>query len=110
MSEPLVQDNVVKELVDLKKEMIESRLTLTKDIGAMSHAFSNEVTVTITMTRQHAETMNQGSMQAIFNQLANRTPFINGNLQVPSSSSPALVGKGKKRATSMTMLLRCCWT
>ena len=56
MSEPLVQDDVVKELVNLKKEMIELCFTLTKDIGAMSHAFSNEVTVAIMMTRQHAET------------------------------------------------------
>ena len=86
-SEPPIQDDVAKELVDLKREMIESHLTLTKDIGAMSRTFSNEVTITITTTRQHAETMNQGSLQAIFDQLANRTPFINGNTQVPSSSS-----------------------
>ena len=84
MSEPLVQDDVVKELVDLKRE---SCLMLTKDIGVMSCAFSNEVTVAITTMRQHTETMNQRSLQAIFDQLANRTLFINGNLQVPSSSS-----------------------
>ena len=86
-SEPPVQEDVVKELVNLKREMIESCLALMKDIGAMSRAFSNKVTIAITTTRQHAETMNQGSLQAIFNQLANRTPFINGNTQVPSSSS-----------------------
>ena len=73
----------MKELVDLKREMIKSHLTLMKDIGVMSHAFSNEVTVVIMTTRQHAETMNQGSLQAIFDQLANCTLFINGNLQVP---------------------------
>ena len=41
MSKPFVQNDIVKELVDLKKEMIESCLMLTKDIGAMSCAFSN---------------------------------------------------------------------
>ena len=99
-SEPLVQDDVAKELVDLKKEMIESRLALTTDIGAMSRTFSNEVTVAITTTRQHAETMNQGSLQAIFDQLANCTPFINGNPQVPSSSSSdPIPGNGPTQGT-----------
>ena len=64
-SEPPVQDDVARELVDLKREMIESHIALTKDIGAMSRTFSNEVTIAITTTRQHAETMNQGSLQAI---------------------------------------------
>ena len=99
-SEPPVQDDVARELVDLKKEMIESRIALTKDIGAMSRAFSNEVTIAITTTRQHAETMNQGSLQAIFDQLANRTPFINGNTQVPSSSSSdPIPGNGPMQGT-----------
>ena len=80
--------------------MIESCLVLMKDIGVMSRAFSNEVTVVITTTRQHAETMNQGSLQAIFDQLANRTPFINGNPQVPSSSSSdPIPGNGPTQGT-----------
>ena len=60
----------------------------------------NEVTITIMTTRQHAETMNQGLSQAIFDQLANHTPFTNGNTQVPSSSSSdPIPGNGPTQGT-----------
>ena len=89
MSKPFIQNDIVKELVDLKKEMIESRLFKL-----------NEVTITITTTRQHMETMNQGLLQAIFDQLANHTPFTNGNMQIPSSSSSdPIPGNGPTQGT-----------
>jgi len=84
-------EDLMKGVNALRTDIAKAQSDQLKNLEMFSQNISREITVAITATTTHTETVNQGSLQAIFDLMANRSnvPTRNTTAMPSSSTDPA---------------------
>ena len=121
-NDQLRHEDLMRGVNALRSDIAKAQQDQLKNLEMFSQNISREITVAMTATTMHTDTVNQGSLQAIFNLMVNHSNIPTGNMTaVPSSSTDPLSGdipgqgltlfkedpripyvdKGKKRETGL---------
>ena len=92
-NDQLRHEDLMRGVNALRSDIAKAQQDQLKNLETFSQNISREITVAMTATTTHTETVNQGSLQAIFDLMANRSNVPTGNATaVPSSSTDPLSG------------------
>ena len=92
-NDQLRHEDLMRGVNALRSNIAKAQHDQLKNLKMFSQNISREITVAMTVTTTHTDTVNQGSLQAIFDLMANRSNVPTGNATaVPSLSMDPLSG------------------
>jgi hypothetical protein len=92
-NDQLRHEDLMRGVNALRSDTVKTQQDQLKNLETFSQNISREITVAMTATTTHTDAVNQGSLQAIFDLMANRSNVPTGNATaVPSSSTDPLSG------------------